>query len=62
MTVLQTCTAQWQDPRDMLQSSVWRSSHGTLTQHAFLPAIASELRTACQLYTQVCDMPDIVSE
>ena len=58
MALLESCTAQWQDPRDMLQTSAWRSSHAKTPQHVlFFPAIAHELRTACQLYAQVCDLP-----
>ncbi len=53
MALLETCTAQWQDPRDMLQTSAWRSSHGNSSQHVLFPAIAHELQTACQLYAQV---------
>ena len=56
MALLETCTTQWQDPRDMLQTSAWRSNNSKASQHVLFPAIAHELRTACQLYAQVWDL------
>ena len=49
MAALQSCTAQWQDPRDMLQTSSWRCSTRQPPQHLLFAAVAAELQPACQL-------------
>ena len=62
MALLQKCAVQWQDPREMLQTLAWRSNHGSPSQHILFPAIAHELQTACQLYAQVWDLTEVVSQ
>lgn len=55
LALLETCTGQWQESRDMLQTSAWRPHHCHAPQHVLFPAIAHELQTACQLYAQVLE-------
>ena len=49
MAALHSCTVQWQDPRDMLQTSSWRCSTGQPPQHLLFAAVAAELQPMCQL-------------
>ena len=53
LALLEACTGQWQDLRDMLQTSAWRPHQGHASQNVLFPAIAHELQTACELYAQV---------
>jgi hypothetical protein len=49
MAALHSCTAHWQDPRDALQTSSWRSATAQPPQHLLFAAVAVELRRACRL-------------
>ena len=50
--VLQRCAVHVQDARDILQTSAWRTSSAEHPQDILYPAIAAELRAACQLQPQ----------
>ena len=50
--VLQRCAVNVQEPRDILQTSAWRTSSAEFPRHILFPAIATEVQAACQLQPQ----------